>query len=219
MLLLEAGNIRKYYAERLIISFDEFKIYSGDRIGVVGLNGSGKTTLLEILAGQLEREEGFLRQYCDIGYIRQFTEKVTENLNQRLLKEFDLVRKLDRDDLSGGEHTRLKIANAFSRDNVLLFADEPTSNLDFRGIEMLGQKLKQLDSFVLVSHDRGLLDSLCNKIVEVRDGKIRIFNGNYTFYRQQIEMEHERSVNEYEKYAEEKEAPREENVESTEKDG
>jgi len=205
MLLLEAGNIRKYYAERLIISFDEFKIYSGDRIGVVGLNGSGKTTLLEILAGQLEREEGFLRQYCDIGYIRQFTEKVTENLNQRLLKEFDLVRKLDRDDLSGGEHTRLKIANAFSRDNVLLFADEPTSNLDFRGIEMLGQKLKQLDSFVLVSHDRGLLDSLCNKIVEVRDGKIRIFNGNYTFYRQQIEMEHERSVNEYEKYAEEKE--------------
>ncbi|MEN6313190.1 MAG: ATP-binding cassette domain-containing protein, partial [Clostridiaceae bacterium] len=105
MLLLEAGNIRKYYAERLIISFDEFKIYSGDRIGVVGLNGSGKTTLLEILAGQLEREEGFLRQYCDIGYIRQFTGKVTENLNQRLLKEFDLVRKLDRDDLSGGEHT------------------------------------------------------------------------------------------------------------------
>ncbi|MEN6314897.1 MAG: ribosomal protection-like ABC-F family protein, partial [Clostridiaceae bacterium] len=142
---------------------------------------------------------------CDIGYIRQFTGKVTENLNQRLLKEFDLVRKLDRDDLSGGEHTRLKIANAFSKDNVLLFADEPTSNLDFKGIELLRQKLEQLDSFVMVSHDRGLLDSLCNKIVEVGDGKIRIFNGNYTFYRQQIEMEHERSVNEYEKYVEEKE--------------
>lgn len=205
MLLLEAGNIKKYYAERLIISFDEFKIYSGDRIGIVGLNGSGKTTLLEILAGQLEREEGFLRQYCDIGYIRQFAEKEAENLNQRLLKEFNLVHKLDRDDLSGGEHTRLKIANAFSKDNVLVFADEPTSNLDFSGIELLRQKLEQLDSFVLVSHDRGLLDSLCNKIVEVRDGKIRIFNGNYTFYKQQIEMEHERSVNEYEKYAEEKE--------------
>lgn len=211
MLLLEAGNIKKYYAERLIISFDEFKIYSGDRIGVVGQNGSGKTTLLEILAGQLEREEGFLRQYCDIGYIRQFVEEEAGNpnqlqdFNQKTLKEFDLVCKLDRDDLSGGEHTRLKIANAFSKDNVLLFADEPASNLDFKGIGLLRQKLEQLDSFVLVSHDRSLLDSLCNKIVEVEGGKIRIFNGNYTFYRQQIEIEHERTVSEYEKYAEEKE--------------
>lgn len=206
MLLLEAGNIKKYYADRLIFELDDFKIYLGDRIGVVGLNGSGKTTLLDILAGRLEPEEGFLRHYCDIGYIRQFSEEGAEGVktDQKLLKEFELAQKLERDALSGGEHTRLKIANAFSRDNVLLFADEPTSNLDFKGIELLKQKLEQLESFMLISHDRSLLDDLCNKILEVRDGKIRIFNGNFTVYRQQTEKEYERAALEYEKYVNEK---------------
>jgi macrolide transport system ATP-binding/permease protein len=239
MLLLEAGNIKKYYADRLIIELEDFKIYTGDRIGVVGLNGSGKTTLLDMLAGRLEPDEGYVRHYCGIGYIRQFEEEGTgERLHRdgagtvdgigtaeetktgadahfhmedgtaagrnKLLKEFDLTQKLERDVLSGGEHTRLKIANAFSRDNILLFADEPTSNLDYKGIGLLRQKLAGLDSFVLISHDRSLLDSLCNRIVEVRDGKVRLFNGNFSFYRHRCEEEKERAALEYEKYVEAK---------------
>ena len=203
MLLLEAGNIKKYYADRLIIELDDFKIYPGDRIGVVGLNGSGKTTLLDILAGCLEPDEGFVRHFCEIGYIRQFSEEAVEP-SQKLLKEFELAQKLEREVLSGGEHTRLKIANAFSRKNILLFADEPTSNLDFKGIELLKQKLEGLESFMLVSHDRSLLDGLCNKILEIRDGKVRVFNGNYTFYRQQCEKDQERAALEYEKYVDAK---------------
>ena len=58
MLLMEAVNIKKYYGDRLIIGFDELKIYSGDRIGVTGINGSGKTTLLDMLYGGLEPDEG-----------------------------------------------------------------------------------------------------------------------------------------------------------------
>ena len=164
MLLMEAVNIKKYYGDRLIIGFDELKIYSGDRIGVTGINGSGKTTLLDMLYGGLEPDEGFVRRYCEVGYIRQFDTDERNDIRQlqveasgvamKLLSEFEIGGKLDRPALSGGEQTRLKIAGAFSRDAVLLFADEPTSNLDYKGIELLRQKLEKVESFIMISHDR-----------------------------------------------------------------
>lgn len=214
MLLLDAGKIKKYYGDRLVIEFDELKIYTGDRIGVVGQNGSGKTTLLDILAGRLHPDEGFVKQYCDVGYIRQFENdgtirdeadgSYTAGPSSKLLKEFELDRKLGREGLSGGEQTRLRIAEAFSAENVLMFADEPTSNLDYDGIDLFRQKLERLESFVLISHDRSLLDALCNRILEVRDGKVRAFSGNYSFYSRQFELEREQAELEYEKYIDEK---------------
>ena len=57
---------------------------------------------------------------------------------------------------------------------------------------------------MLISHDRSLLDSLCNKILEVRDGKIRLFSGNYSLYKEQVEKEHKYAEQEYEKYISEK---------------
>ncbi|NLV36085.1 MAG: ABC-F family ATP-binding cassette domain-containing protein [Clostridiaceae bacterium] len=206
MLLLDARNIKKYYADRLIIEVDELKIYTGDRIGVVGLNGSGKTTLMDILSGSIEPDEGHVRRYCEVAYIRQFEKGETERKEGKLISEFELNQKLQRDGLSGGELTRLKIVEAFSTDNALLFADEPTSNLDYKGIELLKQKLDRLDSFVLISHDRSLLDTLCTHILEIRDGKVRMYNGNYTFYRQRYEMEQNRAACEYQKYISEKAA-------------
>lgn len=229
MLLLEAGKIKKYYADRLIIALDSFKIYSGDRVGVVGMNGSGKTTLLDILSGRLEPDEGFVKRYCEIGYISQFEDDNIsgaghdlQNCNtsskrklisefglssrQKLISEFGLTQKIGRAAISGGELTRLKIADAFSGDNILLFADEPTSNLDYKGIELLKEKMERLDSFILISHDRHMLDSLCNKILEVRDSRIRLFNGNFSFYRQQVNEEYDRAMLEYEKFIDQKES-------------
>lgn len=216
MLLLEGVNIKKFYGDRQILGFDELRIYSGDRIGVTGLNGAGKTTLLDILSGELEPDEGCVKAYCPVGYIRQFDQSGTDEMDParqeisgteiRLLKEFDIDSKLGRAALSGGERTRLKIAGAFGSGSVLLFADEPTSNLDYKGIELLRQKLQAVESFVMISHDRSLLDDLCNKIIEVKDGGIRIFNGNFSFYRQRCEMERERTALEYDKYIEEKTA-------------
>lgn len=216
MLLLEAVNVKKYYGDRLIIGFDELKIYSGDRIGVTGLNGSGKTTLLDMLYGSLEPDEGYVRRYCEVGYIRQFGTDGKSDIRQlrteaagaamKLLSEFEVGGKLDRPALSGGEQTRLKIAGAFSRETVLMFADEPTSNLDYKGIELFRQKLGKVESFIMVSHDRSLLDALCNRIIEVKDGGIRIFSGNYSFYREQCEAERQRAAAEYEKYVAEKTA-------------
>jgi macrolide transport system ATP-binding/permease protein len=206
MLLLNAGNIKKYYADRLILEVDDLKIYTGDRIGIVGANGSGKTTLMDILSGCIEPDEGYVKRYCELAYIRQFEKERRGKVEGKLLKEFELDRKLQRDGLSGGERTRLKIVEAFSKDNVLLFADEPTSNLDYKGIELLTQKLDRLDSFVIISHDRSLLDKLCTHILEIRDGKVRMYNGNYTFYRQQYKMDQDRAADEYKKYISEKTA-------------
>lgn len=203
MLILEASNIKKYFSDRLIIEIDDLKIYSGDKIGIIGQNGSGKTTLMNILAKEIEPDQGLVRQFCDIAYIRQFSDE-SIYADKKLLKEFNLSQKVHQNVFSGGEKTRIKIANAFNGENLLVFADEPTANLDYKGIELLKQKLLRVESFVMVSHDRLLLDSLCNKIIEVRDGKLKFYNGNYSFYKKQSEMEHNRELLEYERYIYEK---------------
>ncbi len=199
MLILEAANIKKYYRDRLIINIEGLKIYSGDKIGIVGQNGSGKTTLMNILSKDIETDEGIVKQFCDIAYIRQFSD---ENISagQKLLKEFNLSQKANQKVFSGGEKARIKIANAFNSENLIVFADEPTANLDYQGIELLKQKLAKVDSFLLISHDRTLLDSLCNRIIEVRDGKLKYYNGNYSFYKRQSEIEQEQALSEYEDY-------------------
>ena len=204
MLILEADKIKKYYNDRLIIELDSFKVYSGDKIGIVGQNGSGKTTLMNILSKEIEPDEGVVHHYCSISYIRQFSEEGVE-AGTKTLKEFNLHDKLHQNEFSGGERTRIKIANAFSNDSLIVFADEPTANLDYKGIELLRQKLSRVESFLLISHDRNLLDSLCNKILEVGDGKVKLYNGNYSSYRQQKEMEYQHEKQEYEKYVSEKE--------------
>lgn len=203
MLILEAADIKKYYSDRLIIEIDEFKVYSGDKIGIVGPNGSGKTTLMNILAKDIEPDKGFVKHYSPIAYIRQFSDEGIR-ADQKLLKEFNLACKSHQRVFSGGEKTRIKIANAFSNESILLFADEPTANLDYKGVELLKQKLSKVDSLILISHDRHLLDSLCNKIIEVKDGKLKYYNGNYSFYKKQSEIEYESALQEYEKYISEK---------------
>ncbi len=203
MLILEAADIKKYYGDRLIIEIDELKVYSGDKIGIVGPNGSGKTTLMNILAKDIEPDRGFVKHYSHVAYIRQFSDEGIR-ADQKLLKEFNLACKSHQRVFSGGEKTRIKIANAFSNESILLFADEPTANLDYKGVELLKQKLSKVDSLILISHDRYLLDSLCNKIIEIKDGKPRYYNGNYSFYKKQSEIEYESALQEYENYISEK---------------
>ena len=76
---------KKYYSDRLIIEFDELKIYSGDKIGIVGQNGSGKTTLMNILSKETEADQGFVKQNCDLAYIRQFSDESMEASVKALL--------------------------------------------------------------------------------------------------------------------------------------
>ncbi len=201
-ILLEALNIEKYYADKKILSFDSLKIYSGDKIGVIGANGSGKTTLLNILSGELAPDCGTINHYCEISYIRQFEDN--KSILEKNTLEEQSCDDIDGITLSGGEKTKLKIETAFYDNNMLIFADEPTSNLDIKSVEFFCSKLEKAESFILISHDRSILDRLCNKTIEINNGKLEFYSGNYSFYLNQRENKKKTDQLKYENYREEK---------------
>lgn len=205
MLLLQANHIGKHFGNQLVLDFDELQIRSGDKIGIIGANGAGKTTLLQILSGELAPDEGMVKRMCRIAYIRQFTEEMAA-ADTKTLRELNVAGKQERPhvQLSGGERTRLQIACAVSEDAQLLFADEPTANLDLQGVEVLTKRLEQAETLLLISHDRALLDRVCNTIIEISGGKLNTFTGNYTAYSALRKRATEREWAEYETYADEK---------------
>ena len=197
-ILLEAGSVELSFGPRTILEIKELKIYDGDRIGLIGENGAGKTTLLRVLSGEREPEAGTVRRFSEIAFIRQMGEADGES-DARLRSEFDAQEH--REGLSGGEQTRRRIVAALSRRAHLLFADEPTTDLDAEGAAQLRRELAAYDgAMVLVSHDRSLLDALCTKIWHLEDGKITEFPGNYTDYRAELERRRAFQQFEYEQY-------------------
>ena len=197
-ILLEAGSVELSFGPRTILEIKELKIYDGDRIGLIGENGAGKTTLLRVLSGEREPDAGTVRRFSEIAFIRQMGEADGES-DARLRSEFDAQEP--REGLSGGEQTRRRIAAALSRRAHLLFADEPTTDLDAEGAAQLRRELAAYDgAMVLVSHDRSLLDALCTKIWHLEDGEITEFPGNYTDYRAELERRRAFQQFEYEQY-------------------
>lgn len=204
-LLLEADNIVKQFGDKVILDVNSFKIYSGDRIGFVGLNGVGKTTLLDILFGEIEPDSGNIRRYCDIGYIRQFEQIKIEERSAGKLGEYGVLDKVHNSELSGGEITRIKIANVLSGNYRLLFADEPTSSVDMYGVDMFGLEMSRYDSFLLVSHNRDLLNRYCNRIISIENCAIASYEGNYDAYKSQVLAKQERKILEHQLFVREKE--------------
>lgn len=204
MLVLEINNLKKNYGIRQILDIKDLKIYKDDKVGIVGLNGSGKTTLLNLISKDIKPDEGSINTYGNISYIRQLEDDQKDELEGKYLSEFGLKNKKE-EFMSGGELTRLKIAKSLSENPALLLADEPTSNLDFEGIDMLLDNLANFNgALLMVSHDRDLLDRVCNKILEIEDGQIKIYEGNYSDFKEQKDLEIKRKEAEYEKYTKEK---------------
>jgi len=205
MLVLDVNNVEKYFGVRKILEIKDLKVYKDDKIGIVGLNGSGKTTLLNLIYGDIKPEKGYIRTFGKVSYIRQLEDEYKDTVEEKFKSQFGLKDKYV-EYMSGGEKTRFKIAKAFSENSLLLLADEPTSNLDLEGIDMLIENLLQYDgALMIVSHDRDLLDKVCNRILEIEDGQIRLYEGNYSQYREQKELEKKTKEAEYEKYIKEKE--------------
>lgn len=204
MLLIECNKIKKYYNDRLIIEIDSLKIYSHDRIGIVGLNGSGKTTLMNILSKGLEPDEGWVKILGKIEIISQLESPRKKTISGEMASKFG-IKNIWEDTMSGGEKTRFKLAKALENESSIIFGDEPTSNLDIDGIEILEEKLlKYNGGLLLISHDRSFLDKLCNQILEIEDSKIKIYSGNYSDYKEQKLQERDRARFEYKEYVSEK---------------
>ena len=200
-MLLKAQNIKKEYGIQEILEIDTLQIEDFDRIGLVGKNGAGKSTLMSILAGDLEPDEGYVKRFCPIARIRQSQEtegSVQGSYISRLgLKDSALK--------SGGERTRLAIGAAFSQNAPLLMADEPTTNLDMEGILLLEKMMAGFrGAILLISHDRALLDRICTTIWELEDGKLRVFEGNYSQWTAQKERERNFEQFQYDQYQKEK---------------
>lgn len=201
-ILLSANHIVQSFGERKILEFEKLNVYEGDRIGIVGGNGAGKTTLLNILSGELVPDEGAVIRAAPVSYFKQFRERA-EQADLQKCRELGLTGKLSREHLSGGEMTRLGLA-AMDQDALLTFADEPTANLDADGVELCCRMLEQCSTLLLISHDRAVLNRLCTRIIEVRDGCLYFYTGNFNAYHEQREQAFKRQEFEYQQYRLEK---------------
>ena len=107
--------------------------------------------------------------------------------------------------MSGGEKVKARVAKALNNSSRIIIADEPTSNLDVKSIKYLEEKFNRFNgAILLVSHDRDFLDNICNKIIEIDESKVTMFNGNYSSYLKQKEEMDNRESFEYNQYIKEK---------------
>ena len=210
--LILAENIEMEFGERELFRFDRLTVYEGEKVGLVGANGAGKTTLLRVLAGELKPTRGNVKIAGDAAFFRQFAEEGQERfadediceLSGKEVSDMRIQDKIWEQSVSGGEETRIRLAQVFSGDKPIVFLDEPTSNLDRKGIAILKRKLAGLDTVVIVSHDRALLGELCTRIIEIEGGKLTEYCGNYDDYMEQKQAAVARQWTEYENYHAEK---------------
>lgn len=204
MTLIKLDKIKKYYGDRLILDIDNLEINEGDKIGIVGENGAGKTTLIKVILAETEIDEGNVFLDCNYSYISQTEEYHGDCKNGKIKSLLGAPDKYN-DFLSGGEKVKINITKALSSNSKLLIADEPTSNLDAKTIKTIEKIISEYKGgMLLVSHDRDFLNNLCDNILEVSNGKVKLYKGNYSKYLEIKAEEEAFKKKEYEEYINEK---------------
>ena len=205
MNLLTMEHIIKSYTDRILLNDVGFSISENEKIGVIGINGMGKSTLLKVVAGIEPYDSGkiSMRSQVKICYLpqtpvfesgttvlkaavegnidemNQWTVEADAKamLNQLGFTEYD--EKIEH--MSGGQKKRIALVNALLTSADILVLDEPTNHLDNAMSEWLEEYLIQFRGAVLmVTHDRYFLDRVVNRIVEVDNGKLYSYPGNYS---------------------------------------
>ncbi|MDF2593237.1 MAG: transporter duplicated ATPase subunit [Clostridia bacterium] len=202
-------EISKTYNENRILDNINMTLYKGDRIALLGRNGCGKTTLLRIVTGEEQPDTGAAKLGESIKYALLQQDIVFEKPEKTVLDtiryEFEISDSAARnilavykfrgndvfkkvESLSGGERTRLRLCLLMQNDVNMLILDEPTNHLDIASREWIEECVENFEGTILfVSHDRYFISRFADKIWELEDGKINIFNGTYEEYRESKE--------------------------------
>jgi len=211
---LETRDLAIGYPGKAVARGVNLDIERGDRVAILGDNGQGKTTLLRTLTGDLAVQEGSFRwgTGLKLAYYAQhvfatlhprddvhthLTREAADGVSPQdvlniagsfLFKGDEVKKKVGV--LSGGERARLILAGLLLTRSHVLLLDEPTNHLDFETVEALGQALREFNGTVFfISHDRTFVNLIANKIVEVRDGTVRLYPGLYEDYVYSLEMQ------------------------------
>lgn len=210
--ILEVEHVSKSYGSLKIVDDFSYVFKKNDRIGVVGKNGVGKSTFLDILTGKLKPDTGEVIPGVTTKYGYFTQETITLNPANRVVEEVKAIAEFivladgsqisaskfletflftpDKqynyiDKLSGGEKKRLQLLKLLITNPNFLILDEPTNDFDIDTLNVLEDFLEKFGGcLLLVSHDRYFMDHLVDQLfVFEGDGKIRLFNGNYSDYR------------------------------------
>ncbi len=206
---IRLSGVSKSYGSNIVYKNLNLLINRGDRIALVGPNGAGKSTLLKVLSGVIpfdtgERKVGHnvISDYYSqhllellneantvIDELRQVSKNESDQSLRNILGGFlfsgdDVFKPISV--LSGGERARVALAKVLMGGSNLLFLDEPTNHLDIISREILTDSLSDYEGTIcLITHDRTLIKQLANKIIDVNQGKVKIYQGSYDDYLEQ----------------------------------
>src|SRR5579885_796873 len=205
-IVAEFKDVSKSYGDKHVFSGASFVIERGDRIALVGVNGAGKSTMIKLLAGTEPLSSGSYTlghnvladyfaqdQYKELDSNAQLLYDLSGASPRATLTELRTLLGcfLFRDEdvfkrigvLSGGERNRYALARMLVAPSNFLLLDEPTNHLDMRAKDVLLEALRAYSgTVVFVSHDRYFIDHLATRVIEIEDGHVHVYPGNYEDY-------------------------------------
>ena len=204
--VISLEGVAKSYEDNFVYDNVDLKLYRGDHVALVGPNGAGKSTLMKLIAGKLKPDAGVIslgQNVTEAYYAQHQLEELnpantvlaeldtvaagwTTSEERRLLGAFlfhgdDVEKRVNV--LSGGERARLALAKMLVSPDPLLLLDEPTNHLDIDSVDVLEKALVDFPgTIILISHDEHLVRAVANKVVDVRDHKVTVYDGNYDYF-------------------------------------
>lgn len=205
-IVLKVQNLGMRYGERELFRDLNFTIYQHEKVGLIGANGTGKSTILKIILGQISPLAGsaetgarvkvayYDQEHRGLNLKNTVLDEIFRNYDVNLNEARDLLARVlftGEDvykivgDLSGGERARIALLKIILDEPNFIIMDEPTNHLDIDSKNIVENLLDDFNGTVLVvSHDRYLLDKVCERILELENGAINDYLGNYSYYRE-----------------------------------